>query len=178
MSFVEINSTEQLLRNLNLGAGYDGYLNLLQSTNLPKSEWERFTSWKNNRYTRNCISSCSDYELLLLCWKQGQQSPIHNFSYQESWIKVIEGELTIHAYDMDREKVCAEVRETIVIKAGETTYLSDDMGFHKVLNSSKGNTVSLHLNMEAVKEWEVFRKCRQSLIKVTPLIDTKSDDCE
>lgn len=178
MGFYTIENIEQLKKNLNLGPGHGGYNDLFESIKLPKSEWEKFCTWKDNRYTRNCITSCDSYELLLMCWDKEQHSPIHNFSFQEGWIKVLEGELTIQSYEMDRDKNCCHKKDTLVVTAGESTYLNDDMGFHQVINSSAEKTISLHLNIEKVEEWEVFRACRQETIFVKPLLDTKSADCE
>jgi cysteine dioxygenase len=155
-----------------------GYVEILKAINLPKSEWEVYSSWKENRYTRNCISSCDDYELLLLCWQKEHESPIHNYDFQEGWIKVLSGELIIESYAVDRDERCATKKDKLVLKEGETTYLNDSMGFHKVSNASDGNTVSLHLNIGPVKKWEVFRSCRQSLETVEPILDKKSDDCD
>lgn len=178
MSFLKITTIDQLSKNLNLGPGYGGYNELFNAIELPKSEWENSCSWKDNRYTRNCISSCDEYELLLMCWQKEHSSPIHSFKFQEGWIKVLEGELTIQSYEMDREENCCHKKESIVLKPGESTYLNDDMGFHQVINSANGNSISLHLNIERVTEWEVFRACRQETIFVQPALDSKSTDCE
>jgi len=179
MAFLEITSLSQLCKNLNMGAGYNGYSDMLQSVNLPKIEWEKYCSWKDNRYTRNCIASCEDsYELLLLCWKKNQESPVHNFLFQESWFTVLEGELTIEYYEVDRNEKCGHKLESTTLKKGESIYLNDEMGFHKVINTNSENTISLHLNVAPVKQWEVFRSCRQALITVSPLLDTKSDECD
>lgn len=175
---VAIKKVDQLIKNLNMGAGYGGYNALFSSIDIPTEEWKQYITWKESRYTRNCISSCDDYELLLMCWGKEHCSPIHNFSLQEGWIKVIEGELTIHRYDMDRGKLCCHKIESIVLKAGESTYLNDSMGFHKVENTADDKTISLHLNIGKVSEWEVFRACRQKTILVTPIQDTNSEDCD
>ncbi len=178
MALVKIKTVEQLKKNLNLGPGYGGYNELFSAIELPKSSWENFCTWRANRYTRNCISSCDEYELLLMCWQKDHSSPIHSFKFQEGWIKVLEGELIIQTYEMDRSKNCCHQRESIRLKAGESTYLNDSMGFHQVINSSYTSTVSLHLNIERVTEWEVFRACRQETIFVKPILDSKTTDCD
>ncbi len=178
MVFPKITTIPQLNRNLNLGAGHGGYNELFAAIELPKTEWGNYCTWKDSRYTRNCISSCEEYELLLMCWGKNHKSPVHNYSFQQGWIKVLEGELTIQRYEMDREELCCHKKEMLSIKAGESTYLNDNMGFHEVFNTNEGNTISLHLTIEKVTNWEVFRACRQETIKVKPLLDSKSPDCE
>ncbi|MBL4709829.1 MAG: cysteine dioxygenase family protein [Flavobacteriales bacterium] len=178
MAFVKITSIDQLNKNLNLGPGYGGYDEFFHAIELPKSEWENFCTWRDNRYTRNCISACDEYELLLMCWQKEHSSPIHSFQFQEGWIKVLEGELTIQNYEIDRDKSCCHKKGSLTLKAGESTYLNDNMGFHQITNSFYNSTVSLHLNIERVVKWEVFRACRQEIVFVHPLLDSKSADCE
>ncbi len=178
MAFANIITLNQPTRNLNMGAGHGGYNELISAIDLPKSEWEKYCTWKDSRYTRNCISDCDEYELLLMCWGKKHESPIHSFTFQEGWIKVLEGELSIQRYEMDRDKLCCHKTEMITLSAGESTYLNDNMGFHQVLNSNNDSTVSLHLNIEKVTEWEVFRACRQETIKVKPILDSKTVDCD
>lgn len=174
----DISTIEQLKKNLHMGPGYGGYIEILNAIKLPNKEWESYCTWKDNRYTRNCISSCDDYELLLLCWQKEQASPIHSFDFQEGWIKVLQGELKIESYNVDREEKCATKKDTLILQEGESTYLNDSMGFHKVINGAENNTVSLHLNIGPVEKWEVFRSCRQELDTVNPIIDSKSEDCD
>ena len=174
----EINTMEHLKKNLHMGPGYGGYVELLNALALPKSEWEEFCSWEKGNYTRNCISSCEDYELLLLCWQEEQASPIHNFDFQEGWIKVLQGELTIDTYEVDRDEKTATKKGSLVLKSGESTYLNDSMGFHKVANPLGQKTVSLHLNIGPVKKWEVFNESKKEMDTVEPKIDQRSKDCE
>ena len=173
----KIETMDQLTKNLNLGPGHGGYLDLLKSIKLPESEWKRFVKWKDNRYTRNCISACDAYELLLMCWKSGHQSPIHNYDFQESWIKVLKGQLIIEIYHVDRESGDCKLDEEVVINEKEYTYLNDNMGFHRVKNGSDEDTISLHLNVEKVSQWEVFHECKKEFEIVEPRYDSFSNAC-
>ena len=176
---VPINTTfDQLIRNLNMGAGHGGYNNLFSAIEISEKEWEKYATWKDSRYTRNCISSCDEYELLLMCWGKEHKSPVHSFTFQQGWIKVLEGDLQIQRYRMNRDELCCHKSELITLSAGESTYLNDNMGFHQVLNNAGGKSVSLHLNIEKVTDWEVFRECRKETILVKPLLDSKSNGCD
>lgn len=173
----EIKSIQKLKQNLNMGPGYGGYLDLLKAIKLPKEEWGSLCMFNADHYSRHCLSSCDAYELLLMCWEHGQHSPIHTYNFQEGWIKVLQGELSIDLYRIDRETFSCSLDETIVINEKEYTYLNDNMGFHRVRASGEGKTVSLHLHAERVKEWEVFRDCKKVFEKVKPTYDSKTEDC-
>lgn len=160
-----------------MGPGYGGYLDILKAIKLPEEEWKKHCLWKEDGYSRNCISNCDDYELILMCWEKEQHSPIHNFNFQEGWIKVLQGELSIDIYHLDKEALSCKLDETITIKEKEYTYLNDNMGFHRVRASAEGRTVSLHLNSARVKSWEVFKDCEKKFEQVTPKYDSKTLDC-
>ena len=91
-----------------MGPGYGGYLDILKAIDIPESEWKSYHNWSDEKYTRNCILNCDDFELILMCWKSGQQSAIHSYNFQEGWIKVIKGELTIDTYQIDRDLLSCE----------------------------------------------------------------------
>ncbi len=177
MIISDIKTIEHLNKNLNMGPGYGGYLDILKSIKLPEEEWSRFCSWKEDGYTRNCISNCDAYELILMCWNKDQHSPIHNYDFQEGWIKVLQGELSIDIFKIDHNSLSCALDETVVVSEREYIYLNDSMGFHRVRNSGGGKTVSLHLHSERVQKWEVFEDCKKEFNTVSPSYDTKSADC-
>jgi len=178
MSIPEIKTIPQLIKNLNMGSGYGGYIELLKGLQISENEWQKYALWEPSHYTRNCLSSCESYELLLLCWQGGQASPIHNFDFQEGWIKVLSGELSIESYALDESYTKAQQKEVIKLSAGESTYLNDSMGFHKVLNPHGEKTVSLHLNIGRIDQWEVFNPEKQSVEVVKPIYHSRTEDCE
>lgn len=177
MTLSDIKSIAQLKKNLNLGPGYGGYMDLLAAIKISKEEWEPFCTWKEKRYTRNCIASCDGYELLLMCWEAGQQSPIHNYNFQESWIKVLQGSLTIEIFEIDPHSKKVVLDEEIQLNEKEYLYLNDTMGFHRVKNDYPKETVSLHLNIEKVTQWTVFHSCKQEFEIVKPHYDSYSIEC-
>lgn len=155
----------------------EGGLDILKAIKMPKSEWEAFCSWNEKRYTRNCIASCPDYELMLMCWKKSHVSPIHNYHFQESFIKVLQGELTIEVFKVDRKTKKCEFDYEMVVRENEYTFLMDTMGFHRVKNALDDHTVSLHLNVSKIDQWEVFHPQEKAFEIVCPSYDTLSDDC-
>jgi cysteine dioxygenase len=173
-----IQTVDQLLKNINLGPGYGGYMEILKALDIPTKEWTPYIKWDSKKYTRNCISSCDEYELLLMCWEQEQLSPIHSYSFQEGWIQVLEGELIIDTYAVNREEKSATKQNSIIIKAGEYYYLNDDMGFHCVRNSFKGRTFSLHLHIDRITEWEIFNPVLKKFETSHPTYSSISEDCD
>lgn len=173
-----IKTIAELKKNINLGPGYGGYTEILKAVEIPFSEWETSCNFSKKNYTRNCLSCCEEYELLLMCWNKDQGSPIHSYQSQESWLKVLRGELTIDTYQVNKSDKTAVKTNSLVIKEGEFIYLNDNMGFHSIRNSGTEATASLHLHVDRITEWEVFNESTQSINKQIPTYDSVSDDCD
>lgn len=77
------------------------YDDIMRSVKLPISVFRGYCSWSDKSYRRNCIVSNEKFELILLCWKQGQVTPIHNHGGEECWVKVIDGEFRETIYKTD-----------------------------------------------------------------------------
>jgi cysteine dioxygenase len=42
------------------------------------SDWKEYVHFNDIKYARNLVDKTERLELILLCWKAGQVSPIHN----------------------------------------------------------------------------------------------------
>lgn len=153
---MKISKLSELLRHLKYGEGYNGYRVLFKDLQIEKSEVKELIAFDSSNYTRNLIERTGSYELMLMCWKEGQSSPIHGYSGQQGWIYVIEGKLSIDYYvERDSDHRMDHFR-TESFKAGEFAYLNDYVGFHSLKNTSRENTISLHLHAGPVLKWKVF----------------------
>src|SRR5690606_30719654 len=90
----KITTMEELVDALKNKPKEVGYLEIMKSIDIPLGEFERYYTWNDNHYTRNCLIKTDAYELLLICWEKGQTSPIHDYSSKEAWIHILQGELT------------------------------------------------------------------------------------
>ena len=95
--------------------------------------------FEDNSYCRIPLIAREEYDLLLCCWKPGQESPYHGHPDQGCLVKIIAGELF------------EEVRynngniETYSNTNGGVRYINDNIGIHAVKNVSENIAVSLHL---------------------------------
>lgn len=48
------------------------------------SDWREFALFGPIKYSRNLIELNENFELIVLCWLEGQESPIHNHSVRKS----------------------------------------------------------------------------------------------
>ncbi len=56
---------------------------IIKSLAIPKEEFYKYATWNQDKYTRNCIIRTPSYELILLCWENKQETPIHEHGGQK-----------------------------------------------------------------------------------------------
>lgn len=166
---VTIQSLDELITALSEGER-TGYNHIIHSIKLPINAFDKFSSWSNECYTRNCIVNNNKFELILLCWEQGQITPIHDHGGEECWVKVIDGEFREVIYK-ENEKGELNFVKSSISKSKDVTYMKDFMGFHSLENLSKKRSMSLHLYAKPI------RKCRLFDEKTKTFINRKLTYC-
>lgn len=140
-----IKTFEQLKQILHSGPGYDGLGTMLKSIEFADEELEKFCKWDDDNYQKIVIESVGNTELVLMCWEPGQASPIHDHAGRQSWILVLEGELTEFYYYPPDSRKFLDLRSSEVIGKGKLAYINDHLGVHKIVSHPEQRTISLHL---------------------------------
>ncbi len=137
------------------------------------NDWRKFAKFDKYKYTRNLVHEGNGkFNLMLLCWAEGNQSTIHDHANAHCFMKILDGGLRevpywlsysqkdgrhieINHFDQVRfhwpnDKVCPdgslERKESTEAKANDVLYMSDELGLHRVENPSHSSkAVSLHL---------------------------------
>lgn len=102
-------------------------------------------SFSEDHYLRNRIRVGANYEMLVLCWKSGQQSPIHDHGGSNCAVRVVQGAATKVQF-RQRDDGKLEATQTIRLTPGKITQVDlDDL--HLVANreSDGVNLVTLHI---------------------------------
>jgi len=69
-------------------------------------EWrqiEPFVQFSSERYRRNLMRAGPSYHALILCWRSGQRSPIHDHRGSACGVRVLAGEATETIFQMTEE---------------------------------------------------------------------------
>jgi cysteine dioxygenase len=61
-------------------------------------EIEPYIQFTPDRYARNLVYKCRDFECLVLCWKPGQRSPIHDHANSICTVYTLDGVLSADNY--------------------------------------------------------------------------------
>lgn len=114
-------------------------------------EWQKYAFADMSRgYTRNLIDEGNGKSnLLVLVWTPGKGSPVHDHADAHCLMRVLKGTLRETRFSYPDPSVALS-RPTVIkettYKEGEVTYMSDELGLHKISNPDPDRlAVSLHL---------------------------------
>jgi cysteine dioxygenase len=71
---------------------------LISNLKPERSEIEPYIQFTPERYARNLIYKCENFECLVLCWRPGQRSPIHDHANSICTVYTVDGVLSADNY--------------------------------------------------------------------------------
>lgn len=125
-------------------ADMDRVNELLCSANVAPSDLIEACKFHHTRYARNLLAKGAWYQLLVICWRAGQSSPIHDHFGSACGVRVVQGIATETTY---RETVSGRVVPTgqSQFSAGQVV-LSHDTDIHLITNQEQHtDLITLHL---------------------------------
>jgi len=128
-----------------------------------KEDWiADHITFRDDTYARNLIALTPRFEMLVLCWKPGQNSRIHDHMESFSVVKCLRGTLTNHLYsrhDDGKREDYGDVRKIRADLVGPGEYAPLDCGgIHMMENDPRSgeNLVTLHFYAEPLREIHLF----------------------
>ncbi|MGI8555711.1 MAG: cysteine dioxygenase [Pyrinomonadaceae bacterium] len=132
----------------------------------------RYFYWSEKFYTRNLIFKNERFEMMALCWDQGQASKIHNHANQMCWMTVPVGKLrgqSFRAVEIDEPRNYCKLEETDQFDLSDclTAKVELDEPIHQILNlpEFESRAVSLHIYskpfntcLSYCKETDIFKE--------------------
>jgi cysteine dioxygenase len=132
--------------------GLDELTKLLGEVDEVGDELDPFVHFDDSGYQRNLVRRGRAYEALLLCWKSGQRSAIHDHRSSSCGVLVVKGTAT--------ETVFKRSAEGWIIPAGTAELPaggvcgSNDMDTHQISNLQPGGAelITLHIYSPPLRE--------------------------
>src|SRR3989442_11345258 len=108
-----------------------------------QGEVEPYLHFTENRYARNLVYKTADFECLVLCWRPGQRSPIHDHGESICTVYTVEGKLCADNY---RKTANGHIRADYCEDFGPGSVLTiQTTEIHQVSNlEDAANLISLH----------------------------------
>jgi cysteine dioxygenase len=133
------------LDGLSERAPLDELLERLRSLEIEAEELAEHARFSSRGYTRNLVREGPWYHLLVLCWKNGQRSPIHDHTGSTCGVRVLRGVATETAFGFaPHGRVKALGSRDL---APGAVCGSQDSDLHQVSNLQEGDAelVTLHI---------------------------------
>jgi cysteine dioxygenase len=104
-----------------------------------------FVRFSEQGYARNLVRGGPWYHVVVLCWKNGQRSPIHDHAGSSCCVRVLRGTLTETRFEFTPNGHVKGVGSTDYPPG--SVFASEDLDLHQVSNLQAGTTdlVTLHV---------------------------------
>jgi cysteine dioxygenase len=146
----------EYLESLTARASIARLKELLTESDLTLEDVRDFVVFDDEHYRRNLVSIGPWYEILVICWKSGQRSPIHNHARSTCGLKVLGGLCTETVFD---HAPCGQVvaLHSTNLPAGHVT-ASQDGDTHQVSNLQPAGDplVTLHIYSPPLRSMQRF----------------------
>jgi cysteine dioxygenase len=101
-----------------------------------------YIHFSDERYSRNLLAYGPQFYALVLCWKPGQASPVHDHKGASCGVRVIQGVATETSYRWQDGRLVEN--SVVTMSAGEVCGSFDD-DIHEIRNNGGENLVTLHV---------------------------------
>lgn len=129
---------------------------LLRASQATLDDVKDFVRFEPTNYQRNLVAIGPWYEILVICWRSGQRSPIHNHAQSTCGLKVLRGTCseTLFAHSPCGQVVALSTNEK---HAGEVCASEDD-DTHQVSNLQEPghDLVTLHIYSPPLRAMKKF----------------------
>ena len=138
-------------------------------------------AFARDAYTRNLVCRTPFFELLVLCWRPGQESTIHDHAGALNAIRVYSGELTSRTFRRTRGSSSSagpvvQDDEECVPADARMVGLDRD-GIHQLANTSGDDLVTVHVYAPALMELNVY-STTSAVVERRRLRYTLTDDLD
>ena len=123
----------------------DRLTSLLRRVDISMADVSGYARFNDERYQRNLMRSGEAYHALILCWRNGQRSPIHDHRGSSCGVRVLKGVLTETLFEHSANGLIYATSSS-ELKEGAICG-SQDSDIHQVSNlqSDDRDLVTLHI---------------------------------
>lgn len=134
----------------------DDLVRRLRKLAVSPSELRAYMHFNSERYQRNLVHEGPGYQALLLCWRNGQRSPIHNHRGSSCGVRVILGN-AVETFFERNEAGFIYANGSRMLTEGEICGSQDD-DMHQISNIQPDgrDLVTLHIYSPALLHMQVF----------------------
>ncbi|MFN0133795.1 MAG: cysteine dioxygenase [Phycisphaerales bacterium] len=155
--YPKLASVIEYLDSLTGRADLDVLSRLLAKTTLTRADVSAACCFGEGSYRRNTVARSAWYELLILCWRSGHVTPIHDHQGVSCAFRVIEGDGTEIRFRMTESGLICPVA-TIPMPPGYVCAAAD-ADIHQVANMQPPGTdlVTMHIYSPPIAKMRTYK---------------------
>ncbi len=105
--------------------------------------FQPYVKFSDINYHRQIVYQSDQFEVIIISWKQGQYTPIHDHPHQGCLMTVIRGQLIEESYQTTSNPSETIHSETTQLNPTEITYKEGNITLHRIL--APIDAVSIHI---------------------------------
>jgi len=102
---------------------------------------QKFCIDKEKIYTRDCVFSNENFEIILITWYKGSESPIHDHAENGCLMFLLNGVLLEERFD----PVDKNMSSLNIIRNKNVNYIHNREAFHRISNKTDETVHSIHV---------------------------------
>jgi cysteine dioxygenase len=136
-NLLELN--KEIKENFNIKQNLSSIISILKKYN--NDDWKEYVVYNDIKYNRIRIFLENDFEIILICWKKGQRSKIHDHPENGCVLRLLHGKLNETRYTHTSETLTRISENKINID--NISYIKGTIGLHDI--EALEDSVSLHI---------------------------------
>ncbi|WP_055107120.1 cysteine dioxygenase [Paenibacillus ihumii] len=159
------SNIQKLIHLLLNSPSFEDSCEMIRTAEISERDVEPYRHFHASSYGRNLVFTCEKFEIILMCWREGQESAIHDHSQSDCILRCISGRFEELVYTLEPSNKLRHVQSRI-IEAGDISYINNDLGLHKIRNSVHGVSLALHFYFPGISQFQVFDEAEENDPKV------------
>lgn len=115
---------------------------------------KKHIAYAEHGYQRNVIKRTEHYELVAICWRSHQETPIHDHIGSDCAFLIIEGTSTETVYEKSNNGLVVPVKKRTYAPGEVCAAAEQDI--HKVSNGEDCNLINLHVYTPPLSKFNIY----------------------
>ncbi len=150
----EINDLILWLDSFEERPGLDALGEKLQSLDVDVDSLRESIQSAPDDYCRNILFRNENFELVVIIWRPGQDTPIHDHVGSDCAFLILDGESTETIYDLNSEGLAFPISSRIY-RPGEVC-AADEPDIHRVSNDADSELINMHVYTPPLHAFNIY----------------------
>ena len=128
----------------------------MRQLDLTREDYGHAVNYRDEHYCRNVLKVGPGYSALILCWKDGQGTPIHDHRGSACGVRVLEGEVIETTYVQSEDGSLTQDRQLTYEQGLVCGSYDDDTHTLQNLQNNGRETITMHVYTPPMMNYRVW----------------------